>query len=75
MPLSILPTVPTQDLTITDDGHRFVLRVWTQAASVPCPQGGQVSSRCHSRYSRQVHDLPWSDVWVFRGHGSPAMVV
>ncbi len=33
MSLSILPTVPTQDLTITDDGYQFFLTVWTQAAS------------------------------------------
>ncbi len=38
MSLSILPTVPTPDLTITDDGHQFFLTVWTQAASAPCPQ-------------------------------------
>ncbi len=73
MSLSILPTVPTQDLTITDDGHQFFLTVLIQAASAPCPQCGQVSSRFDSTYSRQVHDLPWS--WWSRNGGVTILIV
>ena len=49
MSLSILPAVPTQDLTITDDGHQFFLTLWILASFAPCPRCGQVSSRFHSR--------------------------
>ena len=64
MSLSLLPAVPTQDLTITDDGHQFFLTLWILASSAPCPHCGQLSSRFHSMYTRQVHDLPWSDAPV-----------
>ena len=33
MSVSILPAVPTQDLTITDDDHQFFLTLWIAAAS------------------------------------------
>ena len=61
MSLSILPAVPTQDLTITDDGHQFFLTLWIAAACAPCPHCGQVSCRIHSMYARPVQALPWSD--------------
>jgi transposase len=64
MSLSILPAVPTQDLTITDDGHQFFLTLWILASSAPCPHCGQFSSRFHSTYTRRVRDLPWSDAAV-----------
>ncbi len=61
MSLSMLPTVPTQDLTITDDGHQFFLTLWIASADATCPHCGQVSCRVHSTYAQQVQDLPWSD--------------
>ena len=64
MSLSILPAVRTQDLTITDDDHQFFLMLWIWASSAPCPHCSQISSRCHTIYTRQVHDLPWSDAAV-----------
>lgn len=64
MLLSILPAVPTQDVTITDDGHQFFLTLWIAAACAPCPHCGQVSSRIHSTYARHVQDLPWSEAAV-----------
>ena len=42
MSLSLLPAVPTQDLTITDDGHQFFLTLWILASSAPCPHCGQL---------------------------------
>ncbi len=64
MSLSILPAVPTQDLTITDDGHQFFLTLVIAASSAPCPHCAQISARLHMTCSRQVDDLPWSDAAV-----------
>ena len=53
MSLSILPAVPTQDLTITDDGHQFLLTLVIAVSSAPCPHCGQLASHFHSTYTRR----------------------
>ncbi len=40
--------------------NRIIIHLEARRASVPCPQCGTRSSRVHSRYQRQVSDLPWS---------------
>lgn len=33
----MLPAVPTEDLTLTDNGHQFFLTLWIAAACAGCP--------------------------------------
>jgi transposase len=63
-PLSILPTVPTHALTITDKDPQVFLMLGIGVPSAPCLHSGQLASRVHGTYTRQVHDLPGSDAAV-----------
>jgi transposase len=64
-PATMLPDpaqVELAQLTGTPTGIIAVVRA--RASSTPCPVSGARSQRVHSRYVRQVADLPWLEVVV-----------
>src|SRR3954449_11100145 len=65
--LTVLEVMPMPDLlTITTSPRQ---------KSAPCPTCGEPSPRIHSRYLRQLHDLPWQGRAVtagFKPDGSAA---
>src|SRR5262245_50398577 len=64
-PATILPDPRQLELVTlrgTPTGILAVVRAC--ATSTPCPVCGALSQRVHSRYIRQVADLPWLEVAV-----------
>jgi transposase len=53
-----LPDFSIEQITLVDDVITVIAQSQTRSAS--CPDCASVSSRVHSRYSRQLADLPWS---------------
>jgi transposase len=57
----LLPDLPGFSIEqITLVGDMITLIAQSQTRSASCPDCASVSSRVHSRYSRQLVDLPWS---------------
>jgi len=46
------------------DPDTIHLRITTTAPKAVCPQCGETSERVHSRYQREVQDLPWAGIAV-----------
>jgi hypothetical protein len=45
--------------SVSDSTDSIILTVRSDMAAADCPLCGMVSRRIHSRYLRQVADLPW----------------
>src|SRR6266851_10206051 len=62
-PATILPDPDQLQLVaLSVDADRIDGDVTTTAPQSPCPSCGHLSGRVHSRYIRQVADLPWQGV-------------
>lgn len=56
-------------LVVVEHDGSLVLVVEPTRVAVPCPRGGELSRRQHSRYQRHPLDLPWRGKVVrIRGH-------
>src|SRR5262245_55439440 len=62
-PATILPDPEQLRLvTLSVQGDTIIGVVATTAPQAACPTCGQLAERIHSRYLRQVADLPWQGV-------------
>jgi transposase len=57
---SLLPSTCSVHLTaVTVEAEYVLLRLTTTASAVDCPRCAMPSSTVHSRYQRELTDLPW----------------
>ncbi len=49
-------------ITLMTTAQGMTAVVETKASAVPCPVGGHLAIRRHSRYTRSVADMPWHGV-------------
>ena len=55
---ALVPEVTVTEVTITTEG--LLVTAFTSTLSAPCPHCGSVSTRIHSYYTRQPHDVSLS---------------